>query len=394
MSTDIVNLDAFKTQRVPDADLPLDEGLAGGIGTSYGIINYRGKEWSLQYRDETHPFPRNAENTIDVVILAAAPGKSKSYFPNWVEGSKDPPLCASLDGITPDPDVKQQQSEVCVTCPRNEWKTMPNGRKSRECTDYKRLAVALMPNATRPMFGEPLMEPVFLRVPPASLNSLALLDQKMGKSGLGYHFSAYLTRISFESGKPHPQMHFYAVRPLSAAELVPIKDLRKNPQCQRITGEAGPTRGGVALPRPVNSSVNLVAFTSAPKQIEAQANPPAPVVVASSVEEDTGLGLSAVFAPQISEHTRREMEAGRKRSEEFKHSAGAAQPVAQGAPPSDDIGLGAASANGAGEHVAQTTVQGSSPATAPKATVADTGEPEASDEELDARITGILNKAK
>ena len=347
MSQDLVNLDAFKDARAPDPDLPLDEGLAGGIGTSYGIINYRGKEWSLHYRSETHPFPRNAENTIDVVILAAAPGKSKSYFPNWEEGSKNPPLCASLDGITPDPDVEQRQNDVCATCTRNEWKTLPNGRKGRECTDYKRLAVALLPNATKPMFGEPMLEPVFLRVPPASLNSLALLDQKMGKQGLGYNFSAYLTRISFEVGKPHPQMHFYAVRPLSAAELVPIKELRKDPQCQRITGEAGTARGGVrAIAPPADTSVNLAAF-AAPKQIEAVVNVPA--------EEDTGLGLAP--AP---------------------------------------VNASAVSADDAGEHLTQTSAQGiGSPATtAPKTTVVDTGEPEASDAELDARIAGILNKAK
>ena len=347
MSTDLVNLDAFRQARAPDADMPLDEGLAGGIGTSYGIVNYRGKEWSLRYRGETHQFPRNAENTIDVVILAAAPGKSKSYFPSWTEGSNDPPLCASLDGITPDPDVEQKQSETCAACPQNTWQTMPSGRKGRNCQDYKRLAVALLPTATKPMFGEPMLEPVFLRVPPASLNSLALLDQKMGKQGLGYNFSAYLTRISFEAGKPHPQMHFYAVRPLSAAELVPIKELRKDPQCQRITGEAGAARGGVrAIAPPADPSVNLGAF-AAPKQIEAIANVPA--------EEDTGLGLAP--AP---------------------------------------VNASAVSAGGAGEHLTQTSAQGiGSPATtAPKTTVVDTGEPEASDAELDARIAGILNKAK
>lgn len=354
MSNDLVNLEAFKDARAPDPDLPLDEGLAGGIGTSYGIIGYKGKTWSLRYRGETHYFKPiivkhpNGEiesiNGIEVVFLAAAPGKSKSYFPNWEEGGSTPPLCASLDGITPDPDVEQKQSDTCIVCPRNEWKTMANGRKGRECTDYKRMAVALLPRDTKPWFGEAMVEPVFLRVPPASLNSLALLDQKMGKQGLGYNFSAYMTRITFVQEKPHPQMHFYAVRPLSAADLVPVKELRKDPQCQRITGEAGTARGGLALARP-DPSVNLAAF-AAPKQIEAVASVPA--------EEDTGLGLAP--AP---------------------------------------VDTSAVSADGAGVPAAQTTVQSSTPATAaPKTTVVDTGEPEASDAELDARIAGILSKAK
>ena len=103
-----------------------------------------------------------------------------------------------------------------------------NGRRGKECTDYKRLAVALMPNATRPMFGEPLMEPVFLRVPPASLNALALLEQKMGKKGLGYHYSAYLTRISFVRSMPRGspclirKWYFLPCGQLTGEELKPV----------------------------------------------------------------------------------------------------------------------------------------------------------------------------
>ena len=72
----VVNLDAFKTERVPDAELPVDESLAGGIGTAYAIIGYKGKTWSLRYRGETHLFKRKdgtLVDHIDVVILHAAP---------------------------------------------------------------------------------------------------------------------------------------------------------------------------------------------------------------------------------------------------------------------------------------------------------------------------------
>ena len=377
MAQELANLDAFKAQRDPStAELPADDSLAGGIGTAYAIIGYKGKTWSLRYRGETHLFKDKAGQltpTIDVVILHAAPGKSKSYFPNWEDGSTDPPLCASIDGITPDPDVEQMQAEACAICPRNELKVQKNGRRGKECTDYKRLAVALMPNVTARMFGEPMLEPVFLRVPPASLNALALLDQKMGAKGLGYHYSAYLTRISFVQvdgkGQPlsYPQMQFYAVRPLTKEELLPVLDLRKDPQCQRITGEAGIHGGARAISGPTSSNVNLGAFTGGPqKQIEGTVNPPsqAPAVGQSTApaatkaaepEEETGFGSTTAAVTTKS--------------------------------PSE------ASADGAGEHAAQTTVQGSTPATA-VTTVADTGEPEESDAELDARIAGIINKAK
>ena len=377
MAQDIVNLEAFKAQRTIDPDLDPNESLAGGIGTSYGIIGYKGKTWSLRKGGETHLF-KNAKGelsqSINVVVLHAAPGKSKSYFPSYDEGSGDPPLCASIDGITPDVGVEQQQAEACAICPHNELKTLPNGRKGKECTDYKRLAVALMPNVTALMFGEPMLEPVFLRVPPASLNSLAMLEQRMGPKGLGYHYSAYLTRISFvalgKDGKPmaYPQMEFYAVRPLEPNELVPIKDMRNDPQCQRITGEGGSQR---ALAGPTSSNVNLGAFAAAKslpnpaqaKTLELTPNQPsaavtgqptAPVAVAPSEDEGTGLG-----------------------------SAPAKQPGAPTVSHSEDTGLGIT-----------TQVTTAAPTQQPQTTVADTGEPEESDAELDARIAGIINKAK
>src|SRR5208282_4719516 len=323
MAQDLVNLDAFKVQRDPSTvELPADDSLAGGIGTAYAIIGYKVRTWSLRYRGETHLFKYKAGQltpTIDVVILHAAPGKSKSYFPNWEDGSSDPPLCASIDGIIPDPDVEQMQAEACSICPRNELKVQPNGRRGKECTDYKRLAVALMPNVTARMFGEPMLEPVFLRVPPASLNALALLDQKMGAKGLGYHYWAYLTRVSFVQvdgkGQPlsYPQMQFFAVRPLTKEELLPVLDLRKDPQCQRITGEASNHGGARAIAGPTSSNVNLAAFTAgAPKQIEGTTvNQPSQTFVSGPTtapavtkvvepEEETGFGSTTAAATTTS----------------------------------------------------------------------------------------------
>ena len=357
MANDLVNLDAFTAQRDPaSVELPADDSLAGGIGTAYAIIGYKGKCWSLRYRGETHLFKDKAGQltpTIDVVILHAAPGKSKSYFPNWEDGSTDPPLCASIDGIVPDPDVEQQQAEACGICPRNELKVQKNGRRGKECTDYKRLAVALMPNVTARMFGEPMLEPVFLRVPPASLNALALLDQKMGAKGLGYHYSAYLTRISFVQvdgkGQPlsYPQMQFYAVRPLTKEELLPVLDLRKDPQCQRITGEAGQRGATKAIAAPTHNVAAFIPQEMVPKQIERlntveTENGTVETVEMVPAEEDTGFGSTTVAATTKS--------------------------------PSDENGQG--------------------PITAPQTTVTDTGEPEESDAELDARIAGIIAKAK
>lgn len=222
------------------------DSLSDGIGQGYGVIYYTGKQWSLRYRGERKYFVHPVEGTpisyIDVVILGQAPTKSKSYFKKWSDAqSSDRPICSSMDGIVPDDDVEQKQAETCALCPHNIWKTDPNtGRKGRECTDYKRLAVLLMPNQTKPMFGgSALVEPVFLRIPPASLQALAQMGDLMQSQGFPYN--SFITRISFDVQQSYPQMVFEPIQPLNEKESELILQLTADPLVSRITtGEGAP----------------------------------------------------------------------------------------------------------------------------------------------------------
>lgn len=289
MGQEVMNMEAFKGVGPAKAFQSLDptsENLADGIGSSYGVLNYRGKVWSIRHRGEKKNFVRPDDGTpsgyLDCIILQQAPVKSKSYFkkfdPNGSsEGER--PICSSLDGVTPDADVMTKQAEACAICPRNVWKTDENGRKGRECQDYKRLAVLLLPTVSKAMFGEALMEPVFLRVPPASLNNLALLGEQM--AGQGYHFSTYVTRINFDPAESHPKMVFKAVAPLSDREAPIVLKLRNDPICERIIGmnEApvltATTVDKAAAPQPKPEPQPTPAPAPAP-----QPQPdPAPVVV-------------------------------------------------------------------------------------------------------------------
>jgi hypothetical protein len=250
--------DAFKNARPAQAFQNLDaqgDSLSAGIGSSYGVIHYKGKVWSLQYKGQTHVFTRPDDgspiNYIDVVVLRQAEVKSKSYYPKK-EGSDfnpgDRPLCASLNGVTPDVGVPQQQAEACVLCPRNQWKTDARGKPSRECSDYKRLAVVLLPTQTARFFqGAPLMEPVFLRVPAASLQNLSTMGDNMGRQG--FHFSSYVTRISFDPGEAHPKMVFVAHQPLTDAEAAAVLAMREDPQTLRIVA-MDTERRAIAAPAP------------------------------------------------------------------------------------------------------------------------------------------------
>jgi hypothetical protein len=266
--------DAFKGKRMPqafaDAGLNAQEdNLANGIGQSYGVIGYKGKVWSLRYRGERHNILRPDDGTpsgyLDVIVLGQAKGKSKSYYPDGFEdGNSARPTCASIDGLVPDADVQAKQSETCALCPHNVFKTNPvNGRKGKECTDYKRLAVLILPTQTKPILGTPLLEPVFLRVPPASLTALAAMGEMMANQG--HHYASYITRITFASDKAHPEMVFRALQGLTEDEAPLIVSMCKSPVVGRITGAdivlSGPKLVQQVLNPPGSSATGLAATT-------------------------------------------------------------------------------------------------------------------------------------
>lgn len=342
---------------------PQDDNLAEGIGQSYGVIGYKGKVWSLRHRGERHNFVRPDDGTpsghIDVVILGQAHHKSKSFYkkydPNTSDG--DRPICSSIDGLVPDADVAAKQSETCALCPRNVWKTDPTtGRKGRECTDYKRLAVLVLPTQTKAMLGAPLMEPVFLRVPPASLNSLAILGETMANQG--FHFSSYITRISFDPNEAHPKMDFRPLQPLTDQEAPIILEMRAEPTVGRITG-GEITIGG---PKEVNHSTPVQDITTLV---------PAPEEVVSPLKNSESAPLVTPYTQAI------------KPVETIQLTLA---PSTQSATVSTGFG-GATSLAAAREQ--SSLVSQPTPA---QQSVADTGEPEASDADLDARLAKLLVK--
>lgn len=237
---------------------PEDESLGGGIGGSYGVIGYRGKVWSLRHGGESHMFLRPEDgspmNFIDVIILRSADIKSKSYYEGWEEGAVGKrPICASMDGVTPDREIPLKlpdgrpgkQADLCALCPRNEWYTNEKGKKTKDCADYKRLAVLLLPQLTMRFFGgQPLLEPVFLRVPGGSLLDLKSFGDT--KANEGWHYSSFITRISFDIQESYPKFQFKAIAPIRDEAFAKIvMELREDAVAKRITGEELSGRGGM-----------------------------------------------------------------------------------------------------------------------------------------------------
>jgi hypothetical protein len=274
-------VDFFKSER-PDAAFTgmKEESLADGIGQSYAVIGYKGKIFSLRVRGENKIFLRPDDGTpapyIDVVILRQAPVKSKSFYPDGFDeaGSAGKrPTCASIDGVRPDPEISEPQSKLCALCPKNEWKTDSTGRRSRECQDYKRLAVLVMPNQTVRLLGAALLEPVFLRIPPASLNALATFGENAAQNG--WHYSAFVTRVMFDPTKSHPEFTFKPVQKLSPQEASVVVGLRDELLARRVTGEDEIERRALtALPPPTNAQA-AAAVQAAAAQAPLPSAPPA-----------------------------------------------------------------------------------------------------------------------
>lgn len=257
------------------------ESLADGIASSYGVVGYRGKNWSLRYRGQNHLLLRPDDGTpisyIDVVILRQARQKSKSFYPDGFDENASAgkrPDCASLDGERPDSDVNPatRGAEMCALCPHNVWHLDQRGQKTKDCTDYKRMAVFLLPNYTAMALGTALYEPVFLRIPPASLENLGIFGDNLAQQNWPYF--SFVTRISFNPQKAHPEFAYTPVKRLTAAESGVILKMREDVIAKRITGEDDIAKR-LTGPGPVTASV-----TSGTAQVQLQRPAAAPMAVA------------------------------------------------------------------------------------------------------------------
>lgn len=216
------------------------QGLADeSISTGFSSMRYRGKQWTLQHAGNSYPLKREDDGTplsyIDCIIVGISPGLSKSYFGpgDWSEESASAPICTSLRGDVPDNSSTEKQAKSCGICPHNEWITKPNGGRGKECQDHKRLAILLMPAMTRKILKAPLLEPVHLKVPPASLRTYKAYRDGLANQGIPY--ASVVTRVAFSSERIF-QMTFEAVQGLTDAEAGTVLPLMEHQQTKAIIG--------------------------------------------------------------------------------------------------------------------------------------------------------------
>ena len=220
-----------------NADLTSHAGTGG-----FPVISIKGKVFAVVRDGERKVLTKDVDGekipspSIDVVLLKANKGNSKVFYAKgYVEGSEGTkPDCFSNTGDKPDASVDSPQSKSCATCPNNQWgsKIGENGGKGKACQDSARLAVATP--------GQ-LNDPYLLRVPPASLRSLAEYGDFCKKRGVGYNM--VVTRVSFDMEAPTPKLQFKAIGMLDEAGFAQMQESAQSETVQNILGVAGLTAG-------------------------------------------------------------------------------------------------------------------------------------------------------
>ncbi len=217
--------------------------LGAGVASSYGVVGYKGKVWSIRYQGNEEIVMREdgdgPKNSIEVVVVKASPAISKIFYKGgYVEGSNAAPDCWSADGVKPDGGVQNKVASTCAACPMNAWgsRVTDAGKQGKACADSRRVAVVPVADMDNELFGGPLL----LRIPAASLKDLKAYGDLL--NSYQYPYYACATRIAFDPKEAYPKFVFSAIRPLSDAEAQKVMSLRDDKRVSAVLSETAEAR--------------------------------------------------------------------------------------------------------------------------------------------------------
>lgn len=284
-----------------------------GVTGGFPLISIKGKVFHIQrgdFRDlVTKPDTDEPASSLEVVVLAANPNKSKVYYADgYEEGSAYKPTCYSNNGSSPASEAGEPQSKKCAICPHNQWgsRITDNGGKGKACSDSMRLCVAPA--------GQ-LNDPMLLRVPAATLKTLGNYGQQLAKRGV--EPKHVVTKLSFDYEVAFPALTFKAIRFIDEDELAQVEQVVRDEEqlIGQITGVIEdsnsmeiaegitPAPKKVKKPAPVKDNVEpikrvkaldeIVAETeAAPKpKVKVEEEEPKAEVVEISDEDDIDIAL-------------------------------------------------------------------------------------------------------
>lgn len=303
MSTSLTVPKGFALSSVFGSSHNGNDELGAGITSSYGVIGYRGKVWSIKYQGKETQLMRDdgdgPRSSIDVVIVKAASAISKIFYKGgYVEGSSSAPDCWSGNGVTPDASAKNKQHPTCAACPMNAWgsRVTESGKQGKQCADSRRIAIVPLLDMANETMGGPML----LRIPAASLKDLKAYGDMM--SSYGAPFYGVATRISFDPKEAYPKFTFSCIRALNDQEARQIIEMREDRRVGQVLSEAIEARaelnnelGDTSAPAPAFTPPTAPAPRAEPKAVPtspfniaapAPAAKPTPVVTAEVTQDE------------------------------------------------------------------------------------------------------------
>lgn len=263
---------------VPSA---LGAAITGGLssGQSYPRISIKASRFRIVEGDTETVLDTT---TLDVVIVGANPGLSKTWYAKKWDPNSEPaaPDCFSMDGISPDPESTLPQNDLCASCPQNAWgsKVTDNGQQVKACADQKRLAIVSADDPDGAVY--------LLQVTPAALKGLNQYHKELSMRGIPAEIVR--TKISFDTDASFPKLTFAFNGFLDEQTQASVDKLFGSEQVLEITGQR-------TTPAPVPVAPKPKAVAAPVRVVETPA--PAPAPAAAPAKRGFGAAKPAAAKP-------------------------------------------------------------------------------------------------
>ena len=173
---------------------------------------------------------KNEERSMNVIIVAAAPKVSRTYYEGtYEEGVKLAPVCWSANGDKPEAEVKTPQSSACATCPQNVKGS--GAGDSRACRFSQRLAVVLENDIDGSVYQLSLPAASIFGKGEAGKWPLQTYAQMIASKGVP--ITSVVTEMRFNTAAAVPQLTFKPVRFLETDEFMAAVEQGKTPDAVR-----------------------------------------------------------------------------------------------------------------------------------------------------------------
>ena len=211
---------------------PLAEAAARALNDAASMASASNSVPRISLRGREFRFIENGEevlklrDSIDVIMMGVEPGPNlmiKTYYEKGYQpGAKEPPTCASDDGIAPSGWVQSKQADLCKNCKWNQFGSAisPTGKATKKCRDSKRVWLKLAD--TTQVNGQPIQQPGLkdrtlygMNVSVASLKSFSEHGRKLASMGQGP--AVCVTRIKMLDTE-FPQVDFEIAAWLDAVQ--------------------------------------------------------------------------------------------------------------------------------------------------------------------------------